>query len=40
MTTATNSGTATQTGEAERHLLACIAADVVADFDATAVTGD
>ncbi len=32
MTTVTSSGSAIQTGDAERHLLACIAADVVADF--------
>jgi uncharacterized protein YjbI with pentapeptide repeats len=32
MTTVTSSGTAVHTAEAERHLLACIAADVVADF--------
>jgi len=32
MTTVTSSGPANQTSEAERHLLACIAADTVADF--------
>ena len=32
MTTVTSSGPAIHTAEAERHLLACIAADVVADF--------
>ncbi len=32
MTTVQNSGVATQTSEAERHLLACVAADLVADF--------
>ena len=34
MTTLTTSGTAIHTAEAERHLLASIAADVVADFSA------